>query len=66
MNGAGRDDRRRWLTELRGTALPGPDRQQHQETYSVHLNSLIKDGRCKVANVALEPGDILIIPQSYF
>ena len=36
-----------------------------QETYSVHLNSLIKDGDVG-SNVALEPGDILIIPQSYF
>jgi polysaccharide export outer membrane protein len=33
-----------------------------QATYSVRLNSLIKDGDVS-ANVALDPGDILIIPQ---
>jgi len=33
-----------------------------QTTYSVRLNNLIKDGDVS-ANVALEPGDILIIPQ---
>jgi protein involved in polysaccharide export with SLBB domain len=31
----------------------------------VHLNSLINDGDIE-SNVALEPGDILIIPQTYF
>jgi polysaccharide biosynthesis/export protein len=36
-----------------------------QETYSVHLKSLISDGDIG-SNVALEPGDILIIPQTYF
>ncbi len=36
-----------------------------QETYSVHLKSLINDGDIG-SNVVLEPGDILIIPQSYF
>jgi len=35
-----------------------------QTTYSVRLNSLIKDGDVSV-NVALEPGDILIIPQRF-
>ena len=36
-----------------------------QESYSVHLNSLIKDGDVS-ANVALAPGDIIIIPQRVF
>jgi polysaccharide biosynthesis/export protein len=36
-----------------------------QNTYSVHLNSLIRDGDV-ASNVALEPGDILIIPQRLF
>ncbi len=36
-----------------------------QETYAVHLKSLISDGDIG-SNVVLEPGDILIIPQSYF
>ena len=36
-----------------------------QATYSVHLKSLISDGDIG-SNVGLEPGDILIIPQSYF
>ena len=36
-----------------------------QESHPVHLNSLIKDGDIE-SNVALAPGDILIIPQTYF
>jgi polysaccharide export outer membrane protein len=36
-----------------------------QETYSVHLKSLINDGDI-ASNVVLAPGDILIIPQNYF
>ncbi len=36
-----------------------------QESFPVHLNSLITDGDIK-SNVALTPGDILIIPQTYF
>lgn len=36
-----------------------------QTTYSVHLSSLIRDGDV-ASNVALEPGDILIIPQRLF
>jgi len=36
-----------------------------QESHAVHLNSLIKDGDIE-SNVALAPGDILIIPQTYF
>ena len=36
-----------------------------REIYSVHLDSLIKDGKIE-DNVALLPGDILIIPQRYF
>ena len=35
------------------------------ETYRVHLSSLIKDGDV-AENVFMQPGDILIIPQSYF
>lgn len=36
-----------------------------QNTYSVHLASLIRDGDV-TSNVALQPGDILIIPQRLF
>ncbi len=36
-----------------------------QVTYSVHLDDLIKDGDV-ASNVALQPGDILIIPQRLF
>jgi polysaccharide export outer membrane protein len=39
--------------------------QGEQNTYSVHLNSLIRDGEIE-SNVALRPGDILIIPQRLF
>jgi polysaccharide export outer membrane protein len=36
-----------------------------QESMTVKLDDLLKDGDVK-ANVALRPGDIIIIPQSYF
>ena len=36
-----------------------------QESYSLHLESLINRGSIR-DNVALAPGDILIIPQTYF
>jgi polysaccharide biosynthesis/export protein len=36
-----------------------------QITYAVHLSSLIRDGDVS-SNVALQPGDILIIPQRLF
>ena len=36
-----------------------------EESYRVHLSSLIRDGEVD-ENVFLAPGDILIIPQSYF
>jgi len=36
-----------------------------QKTYHVHLDSLIRDGDVS-QNVAVEPGDILIIPQRFF
>ncbi|MGH7029303.1 MAG: XrtA/PEP-CTERM system exopolysaccharide export protein, partial [Stellaceae bacterium] len=36
-----------------------------QATYSVHLDDLIKEGDVS-SNVALQPGDILIIPQRLF
>lgn len=36
-----------------------------QYTYAVHLDSLIKDGDV-LSNVAMQPGDILIIPQRLF
>ena len=39
--------------------------QGEQNTYSVHLNNLIRDGDID-SNVALRPGDILIIPQRLF
>ena len=39
--------------------------QGEQNTYSVHLNSLIRDGDID-SNIALRPGDILIIPQRLF
>lgn len=38
---------------------------QVAETYPVHLQSLINDGDI-ASNVALAPGDIIIIPQTYF
>ena len=37
----------------------------HEKTIRVHLDDLLKDGDIS-QNVALEPGDILIIPQSWF
>jgi polysaccharide export outer membrane protein len=36
-----------------------------QESYQLFLDSLIKQGDID-ANVALLPGDIIIIPQTYF
>jgi polysaccharide export outer membrane protein len=36
-----------------------------QYTYAVHLDSLVRDGDVS-SNVALQPGDILIIPQRLF
>jgi polysaccharide export outer membrane protein len=36
-----------------------------QKSYSLQLSSLIKDGDVS-ANVALAPGDIIIIPQRVF
>jgi polysaccharide biosynthesis/export protein len=36
-----------------------------QTTYGVHLDSLVRDGDI-ASNVALQPGDILIIPQRWF
>jgi polysaccharide export outer membrane protein len=36
-----------------------------QTTYPVYLSSLINDGEIKY-NASVEPGDILIIPQTYF
>jgi len=36
-----------------------------QKTYTVHLDSLIRDGDV-TQNVAVQPGDILIIPQRFF
>ena len=36
-----------------------------EETYRVHLSSLIRDGEVD-ENVFMAPGDILIIPQAYF
>jgi polysaccharide export outer membrane protein len=36
-----------------------------QNTYAVHLADLIRDGDIS-SNVALQPGDILIIPQRLF
>jgi len=36
-----------------------------QYTYAVHLDSLVKDGDVS-ANVMLQPGDIIIIPQRLF
>lgn len=36
-----------------------------QRTYHVHLDSLIRDGDVS-QNVAMRPGDILIIPQRFF
>jgi polysaccharide export outer membrane protein len=36
-----------------------------QTTYAVHLRDLLRDGDIS-SNVALQPGDILIIPQRLF
>jgi polysaccharide export outer membrane protein len=36
-----------------------------QKTYHVHLDELIRDGDVN-QNVAVRPGDILIIPQRFF
>lgn len=36
-----------------------------QATYSVHIDSLIRDGEIQ-SNVPLSPGDIIIIPQRFF
>jgi polysaccharide biosynthesis/export protein len=36
-----------------------------QQTYHVHLDGLIRDGEVS-QNVAVQPGDILIIPQRFF
>ena len=37
----------------------------HQTSYHIRLGDLLKDGDMS-ANVALQPGDVIIIPQSYF
>ena len=37
----------------------------HEVTSIIHLTDLVKDGDMS-ANVDLQPGDIIIIPQSYF
>ncbi len=37
----------------------------HQENYRLRLDDLIRDGDV-TANVAVKPGDILVIPQSWF
>jgi polysaccharide export outer membrane protein len=36
-----------------------------QQSYEVHLDSLVRDGDV-TQNVAMQPGDILIIPQRFF
>jgi polysaccharide export outer membrane protein len=36
-----------------------------QEPYSLHIDSLIRDGEIQ-SNVPLIPGDIIIIPQRFF
>jgi len=36
-----------------------------QNTYHVHLDSLVRDGDVS-QNVAMQPGDILIVPQRFF
>ena len=55
------------LTEFaagnRATIIRGADGQQEQ--YRVRLEDLIKDGDIS-ANVAMHPGDILIIPEAWF
>ncbi len=37
----------------------------HEQSYNVRLGDLLKDGDMS-ANVQLQPGDIIIIPQTYF
>jgi polysaccharide export outer membrane protein len=36
-----------------------------QTSYRLHLGELLQDGKMS-ANVPLEPGDVIIIPQTYF
>ena len=36
-----------------------------QQSYNLSLGDLVKDGDMS-ANVPLQPGDVIIIPQSYF
>jgi polysaccharide export outer membrane protein len=36
-----------------------------QQSYEVHLDSLIRDGEVS-ENIAMQPGDIIIIPQRFF
>ena len=56
------------LTEFaagnRATIVRGATHEGHQE-YRVRLNDLLKDGDID-ANVGMQPGDILIIPEAWF
>lgn len=40
-------------------------KDQHQHEYSLKIASLMEDGRSS-ANVRIEPGDVIIIPESFF
>jgi polysaccharide export outer membrane protein len=55
------------LTEFaagnRATLIRIEDNEQKQ--YRVRLDDLVKDGEIS-ANVEMQPGDILIIPESFF
>ena len=39
--------------------------ERHGKTYSIKLGDLLKRGQMS-ANVPVEPGDVIIIPQSMF
>jgi polysaccharide export outer membrane protein len=55
----------RRVTDRDGHAIMDKDGRAQQETIPVHLSDLIKDGDIS-QNVELQPGDTLIIPQSWF
>jgi polysaccharide export outer membrane protein len=55
----------RRVTDKDGHAVRDKDGSQKQETIPVRLSDLIKDGDI-AQNVELQPGDTLIIPQSWF
>jgi polysaccharide export outer membrane protein len=47
----------------RATVIRSEDGEQRQ--FEIRLDDLVKDGDI-TANVAMQPGDVLIIPESFF